>query len=240
MNKEPYKKFDLPTSHLDHSHDYVPPKTRDADEIERRHNLPTGTLLLEQQQRGLVIAGEVLQHVQDERDLDFALHIISASMFNSSWYSYGRGADVMRRRLELPTLADNESDWHQTNNGLLRRVQHGLAEAAGLANTLVYKKTRGLEMSRSTRAFGHAVGNIALEAACVAMPINPILDPFMIQAQARERSLQLVEDARVIGRETGSHVSIAQLADSDSPLSVEWRRQAPNGAYDALERATAA
>jgi hypothetical protein len=237
MNKEPYKNFDLPTAHLDHSHDYVPAKTRDKDELERRHELPAGTLLLEQQQRGLVIAGEILEHVQDERDLDFALHILSMSAMNSAWYSYGRGADVMRRRLELPTIATVDNDWRQTNDGLLLRVRHGLAEAAGLANTLIYKKTRGLEMGRSTRTFGHTVGNIALEAACVPMIINPYVDPFMAQIQARERSLQLVEDARVVGQQIGSHVSLAQLADSDSPLSVEWRRQAPDGAYEALERA---
>jgi hypothetical protein len=33
----------------------------------------------------------------------------------------------------------------------------------------------------------------------------------------------------------GTHPSLAQLSDPDSDLSVFWRRQAPNGAYEALE-----
>lgn len=46
-----------------------------------------------------------------------------------------------------------------------------------------------------------------------------------------------MESARERAAEIGVNPSLAQLGDVDSPLSVYWRRHAPNGAFDAYMEA---
>ncbi len=106
-----YKDFDLPTNHQAKGEDYIPPKARQADEIERRRRLPSGTLLAEQQRDGIAISAEALARLEREEDLQFASRILGASALNTSWYLFAKGAPVMRRRLKLPVLATPEPEF---------------------------------------------------------------------------------------------------------------------------------
>ena len=47
----------------------------------------------------------------------------------------------------------------------------------------------------------------------------------------------MLEDSRTLYKQVGSNPTLAQLSDNDSPLSVYWRRNAPDTAYEALEQA---
>jgi len=236
MNK-PYRNFDLPTQHLD-SHHYVPERARSRGEIERRHTLPSGTILTEHQRDGLRIASRVMGLVEQPEDVAFAGDVIAMSGLNASWYNYAAHAPVMRRRLNLPMFTDEETDWRETKSGLLTKAQQGLATAATLAEVVVATRIENRSSARFQQQLGRQLGNTSLQLACIEVgTVADSYSPFDVQNLAREQSLQMLEQARVFGDKVGSHPSTAQLADSNSDLAVYWRRHAPNGAFEAYEEA---
>ncbi len=240
MNKEPqpYKDFDLSTEHLN-GRAYIPPFTRNETERQRRHLLPPGTIILEQQRRGLAISVALLERITEPQDLQFAARMIAMGAINSSWYLYGEHAPVMRRRLNLPELASAESDWRQDTQGLLVKTRHDLVSATELAEATVATHINRASTQKIRSQLGRRVGNASLGLASLEVGTTAqSLSAFAVQARARQEGLQLIEDARTLGDRTGTHPSIAQLADPDSDLAVLWRREAPNEAYTAFEWAT--
>lgn len=234
MNK-PYRNFDLPKQHLDERH-YVPARARRSSEIERRRSLPSGTTLLEQQRDGLVIAGRMLDSVEQPEDISFTSNLIAMSGLNAGWYSYAANSPVMRRRLSLPRLADEETGWRETRKGLLTKAQQGLVDAASLASVLVSATVERRATERHKQQIGRRMGDIALNVACIELgSVAQSYGAFAIQDMAREQSLYVLEEARVFGDKIGSHPSIAQLADPNSDLAVYVRRHAPNETLDAYE-----
>lgn len=236
MNR-PYRNFDLPKQHLDERH-YVPERARTSTEIERRHSLPSGTILAEHQRDGLHIASQIMQMVEQPEDIAFARDVIAMSGINTSWYSYAANSPVMRRRLNLPMLADEEAEWRETRSGLLTKAQRGLVEAATVAEALANTKAERRSTLRQQQILGRQLGNVSLQLAC--MELGSIADSyssFDVQNFAREQSLETLEKARIFGDQVGSHPSLAQLADPNSDLAVYWRRNAPNGAFEAYEEA---
>lgn len=239
MNKQPYNTFDLPTRHLT-DNDYTPPKARRSDEIARRHDLPAGTVLAEQQHSGLTVAHRMLELVDDPKDINFVTNIVAVSGINTSWYNYGRGGEVMRRRLDLPTLATDEDDWRETREGLLIKAKEGLAHAVLLADSYRQSIVERRKVARTKRLLGRHMGNVSLQLACVRLGNAPLsLSPFHTQVIARDQALETLESSRVIGQRIGVHPSVAQLADPDSQTALFIRRQAPNGTFDAYEQASA-
>lgn len=236
MNK-PYRNFDLPKQHLDDRH-YVPERARSMTEIERRRSLPSGTLLAEHQRDGLSIAHQIMRSVEQPEDVAFAGTLIAMSGLNAGWYNYAAHSPVMRRRLNLPTLADEESDWRESRSGLLTKAQQGLVEAATIAEALVATKVERRSTARHQQQLGRQLGNVSLQLACAEVgTVADSYSPFDVQNLAREASLTMLEQARVFGDQVGSHPSVAQLADPNSDLAVYWRRNAPNGAFEAYEEA---
>jgi len=237
MNKEPYTDFDLPTKFLPNQH-YIPPRTRDSAEAERRHELPTGTLRLEQQQKGLVIANAVLGLVEQPEDISFITDILSISTIDSAWYGFGQHAPVMRRRLKLPTLAIEGSDWRQNGPGQFEHARQGLFHAVSLAEVVTATHTNRQPTRKVAEKLGRHLGNVSLDLACIDIAnLSSSLDAFDVQAQARERSLDLIARSSFMAGRIGTNLSLAQLANPDSDLSVYYRRNAPDGAYTALEQA---
>lgn len=236
MNK-PYRNFDLPKQHLD-DHHYIPERARSRSEIERRRSLPSGTLLAEHQRDGLSIAHRIMTSIEQPEDMAFAGSLIAMSGLNTGWYNYAAHSTVMRRRLDLPMLADEESDWRESRSGLLTKAQQGLVEAATIAEALVATKVERRSTVRQQKQLGRQLGNVSLQLACaeVSMVANAY-SPFAVQDMAREASLTILEQARVFSAQAGTHPSVAQLADPNSDLAVYWRRNAPNGAFEAYEEA---
>ena len=234
MNK-PYRNFDLPKQHLDDRH-YVPARARSKGEIERRRSLPSGTTLLEQQRDGLLIASQMLESAQQPEDAVFTGNLLAMSGLNAGWYSCAADSPVMRRRLNLPRLADEETGWRETRSGLLTKAQRGLADAASLAGMLVDATIERRATERSKQRLGRQMGDVALHVACVELgTIAQSYSAFDIQNMAREQSLYVLEEARVFSGRIGSHPSIAQLADPNSDLAVYVRRHAPNDTLDAYD-----
>lgn len=240
MNKQIYKDFDLPTKRLTGLAHYVPPRARRSEEIERRQQLPPGVLLIEQQRRGLAVAAAILKIVEQPEDVAFSTKIIAASSLNSSWYGFARGSDVMRRRLKLPVLGGREQPWKPIEPiGLVRVAADSLEDGTLMSNRLItaiarerptietYQMTLGRRIGNAGLALASAnLGNIDLETPSVE-----------VQALVRRQCLSTLAASEALGSKIGAPPSLAQLAEPDSPLSVYWRLNAPNGAYEALEMA---
>src|SRR6202008_618747 len=233
--KKPFTHFDLTREHLSEQGHYVPPKTRDAQEAARRRGLPAGTLIAEQQTKGLGLAHNILGRVEPGEDMQFVTRMLGMAVMNSSWYVFGKDAgDVMRRRLWLPKMADSETDWRQTPKELHLETVDGLVEAQYLSGQFA-KKTEKLRVTEThKRGLGRLLGNMSLNLAVLGDGQTVLGgNAHDVQDQVRERSLGLMRFARQFGIDQQAHPSAAQLIDPDSPLGVYWRREAPDGAYQA-------
>lgn len=241
---EIYKTFDLPTRHLD-DRGYVPKRTLDRDEEERRRLLAPGTLLLEEQARGVQVADRILSLIDsdDTQTFEYAASIVALGAMNASWYSFAQNASVMRRRLQLPELAAENDEWRETRSGLFQKVRDNLLvseiDAKKLADRNAMRKLRSDDRVR----FGRGLGNISLQLGSLSIVNGAAhLSPELAQDAARRRSLELLQEAREIADSDKIyiHPSIAQLANLDSPLARHWRDQAPNReTFDLLERVQA-
>lgn len=239
MNKQPFTHFDLPRQHLSEQGHYIPPRAREEAEIQRRRMAPSGTVLAEQQAKGYRVAAYVLEHV-DEESLTYSSNLISYAALNSGWYTFAKNApDVMRRRLYLPKLADHETDWRQNLTDLRIEATANFSGIVALADQLSYQVEIARPYKRTATNLGKLAGTTALQLAVVHRSALPAGNAFEVQKQARDMALQTLNNSREYGLRNSAHISVAQFADPDSPLSVEWRRTAPNQAFYALEEAQA-
>jgi hypothetical protein len=231
--------FDLPTNHLKGLRGYVPPKARSSTEIERRHELPNGTLILEQQHLGSKIGGHLLSMAQDPDDIKFVTKILTAAGLNTAWYSFGQTDMVMRRRLKLPNLSEGFSENPYAQNELMLRGSYHLSEMGGLAWNLMASHIDSSSRQNKLRtSLGRAAGNAALHINCIGLAGQlEGASPYMAQELARTSCLGALERARSLQSELSYPASLSQLPDPDSDLSVHIRRSAPNNIYEAYDEA---
>jgi hypothetical protein len=242
MSKEVYKVIHQPTHFLreDERH-YVPPATRDSTEAQRLHELPSGTLIMEQERRGLAILAGTLDRVHEGESLTFVRRVMGASMFNASFYDLSRHTPFMYRPLRLPELMSEDSEWRETNEGLRAKIAAGLGDALALSDAAIDGHIHNRGVIGRKRQLGRLVGNISTHVSALGLaPLGGSLSPAQVSQGVRAEVLGSIDDARRLTDEIGVHVSVAQLAHRDSELSVFWRRNAPAGAFEALEAATEA
>lgn len=246
---KPRRNFDLPAKHIDPTPDlnWAPPRSRDPEEIARRQGMPSGTILREFQASGANVAKAIFDHPMNEpEDISHVRRNLARTLLNTSWYVFADSAknpDIyMRRELKLPVLADDSAEWRATKEGLLTRVRQGLGESAALSSRLAIQYREGHDTARvrTEKKLGRTMGNTALTIislqhanAPLGMSEHEIQDIVMLDAS------ELLEDARLSYQESGAHMSVAQLADPYSPLSVSWRKTAPRSgeSLEAIEQA---
>jgi hypothetical protein len=236
--KQPYSHFDLPKQHLSGEH-YFPARSRDPREIERRRALAPGTLLAEQQATGVRMTARMFEAVSESPVNDFALELLAASGLNSSWYTFAdKQHEVMRRRLYLPRLADDETEERVVTTERVIKVRSGLLATIENADRLTYRAGMNRLTKRGRAEFGRSMGTVSLGLASIQLG-NGLLhnDAFIVQDMMRNQALQTLDASRRLERFIGVAPSVAQLADPDSPLSVYWRRHAPDEVYGAYEQA---
>ena len=230
--KSPYKHFDMTTTHLpeDGPH-YTPAWTRDSTERDRRHDMPSGSLILEEQSSSLVVTRQLIGHTyQNPEDQEFAFDMLVPSLTNASFYSGAAAADdVMRRRRILPEFASDDGDgWRQTKEGLLLQTQSDIGHAATLASQLELAHKQGKKAESLRRQLGAKTGKIALALACWDLGDAPeSMSAFDIQAIVRLRALDTIQQARQF-MPRQYYGSIAQLARPSTPLSGYFMQRAPH------------
>ena len=246
---KPRRNFDLPAKHINETDgaNYTPPRARDPQEIERRQALRPGSLLREYQAQGAIVAQATFEHpLTEPEDIDYVRRRLAIPLLNSAWYNFADSSTTpdifMRRTLKLPVLADDNAEWRETKQGLTLRVRQGLAETARLASTLSIRYQQGYETTRLEKRLGRTMGNTALTLislqhanAPLGMSEADIQDIVMLDAS------ELLQAAQTSYEGTGVHASVAQMPDHDSPLAVDWRRNAPRSgeAYRAFDQAQA-
>jgi|GEM_PF-1345823 len=248
---KPRRNFDLPTVHidLDSAKNWVPPKAYKAGEIARRKGLPGESLIREYQAAGANVAKAIYDHPVDEpEDLRYIQRKLGMALLNTAWYVFGNSAKTsdifMRRELKLPVVAEDDTGlslsdetadldaakWRATKEGIIYRSRTGLARTAYLASVVSLQHQNELTSAekKSEKQLGRTMGNtaltiISLEHANASLGVSDEDIQHVVMLDAT----QLLADARDSHKETGVHMSIAQLADPDSPLSVYWRNHAP-------------
>lgn len=245
------RNFDLPAQHINETDgsNYVPPRARDVEEITRRQALRPGSLIREFQASGAKVAQSIYGYPITEReDAIYIRQRLAVPLFNSAWYTFANAGATpdffMRRVLKLPVLAEDETDiedsWRASKEFLEGKVRDGLAHTATLASRLSIQYQRGHEKSRlKTEAdLGRSMGNTALLLINLQNADTPLgMSESKIQDLVMSYASDLLEDARTSHGATGYHASIAQLADPESPLSRDWRDNAPREAYHVFVQA---
>lgn len=224
---------------------WIPPIARDPVEIARRQSNRPGSLLREYQASGAKVAEATFNHpVTEPEDINYIRHKLATSLMNSAWYNFAdddSSPDIfMRRVLKLPVIADDRAEWRATKEGLAVKVREGLARTANLASRLSIKYQKEFNTIRDQKQLGQSMGNTGLTLIALQHANAPMgMSESEIQDIVMLDGLKLLEAAKISHENTGYHSSIAQFADPDSPLSIDWRQKAPrsNGAYDALAQA---
>lgn len=246
MSKTPFKDFDIPTKHITEGKHFIPPKTRDSAERERRKLMPPGTLLVEYQQKGIRMASIMLGILQDPHDIESANAVISPAGLNTSWYSFARGAtDVMRRRLKLAQLTSPDPEQRPSSYMLHHQATDLFSLASTKAEGLVVATINGIEpvdeyKKTVARTVGHA--SLVLDSVPIGDQVgygDIEATDFDLQNMSRLRALSALEQARTLHAVTGEVPSLAGLADPDSGISVFIRRQATDAVVEAYEEAYA-
>lgn len=237
--KEPFKHVDLSILHLDNSEglDPIPLKATDPEEIARRRGWPKGTLILDQQRQGMAIASEVANfQFEDPQAQSFAMGKLAVALINTSWYSSGQNAeDVMRRVIDLPELADDAWSWRETRAGMLQKIRDNMASATHFSESLVIRHAKGQSVETLSRRFARKAGSAAVRMARLGLTPAPAgMSAYQAQHSARIISLDLIDQARYAHNNSGTHPSIAQLADDPRE---QWLRGAPAEARNAFDQA---
>jgi hypothetical protein len=244
MTERIRKDFDVTSGHLPAHGHHVTRKARGFQEANRRRGLGPGMLIIEKEQQGLSVAANILTIINDPISREFATRLLGATVFNGAWYHSAQGAhrasideSVGRRRAKLPDLTAEGDDWRPNSDSLLVSS----AERLQIASDWGGKLLTGMETKGSKtreKAFGKYLADTSLVIASVEIgDYTATARPAEAQHLAWRSGLEMVNNARSLGEEIGSHPSPAQLADPDSDLLVFWRRNAPDGAYAALPRA---
>lgn len=227
--------YDMPVEHLNAELDSVVAKSRDQARIDYLRSMPPGTARAEAQLFGHAVASGVLDTIADPDDVAFSVDIIAAAGINTAWYNGASGSiEVMRRRLKLPKLATDDGIIEPST--LWHSGRQQFRGAVMLADTVAREtKTRSPKLPERKRQYMRQLGNASLTLACSQLPAD-ITEASAYNAQigARLQSQRVLRAARELGETIGKNPSLRQFEDTDSELSVYWRRHAPDGARQAL------
>jgi hypothetical protein len=238
MNKQPPIDFDLTRKQFERVKPYIPSRTRSVTEAERRHEQPTGTLVLEQQVGGICMLKFMLEQEYDNpADLEYMTNLAAAAAIGGSYHGLAEHAPTMRSRLKSARIADDTADWRETRSGLKAKTLQGFEHGITLANQLVIAKRNRRPVEKLNRSTGRQLGSVSLHTTVLPIVGAPLgQSAYDIQYAVRERGLDLLDTTAAYADRIGALPSPAQLVDPDSPLSVDIRRHAPDAVFSAYEQ----
>lgn len=241
MNKEYTPKIlDLPTEHLNGAGEhYIPPRTRDSTERDRRHSLPSGTILLEQQHTGIGVMLATIPQLESPEALDYSVDMFAPSLMNSAWYQYGRGFEGMRRQIELESMVDDEGNF-LTSEQRVKKLLTILTSLYEMTGRSVQDHVERRGQAIKHRKIGRLMGDTATTMVSIGIGnISESAELRNVKLAVRERSQRAIRLGRSTVMTHGAYPSVAQFATADSDALVAWRRDSTNEAYEAMEVAFA-
>jgi hypothetical protein len=238
MSKKPFKNFNNPKQHLGGVGHYVAPKARSEAEKARRHaELPrgAGALTAEHEQHGLEFSKVFFEKVKEAPAVHYVTGVLAVSAFNSSWYGYARYAkERMSRIQKLTEVVNEETDERLTRAELREQITYGFDVATGLHLPVVADRRAGRQNKRNTVTYSRFVGDLALKLSAMHHNVTEAAgNAYEVSVQVRDAALLTVEEARSMGSVIGSHPTLAQWANPDSPLAVDVRVNGPDEAVEA-------
>ncbi|MEO8863119.1 MAG: hypothetical protein ABI354_02240 [Candidatus Saccharimonadales bacterium] len=238
----PPKDFDLPVKFTE-APSFVPYPARDPEVIRLRR--ARRSLVVRKQAEGLSIALSVLQQTQDDPESSQqARKLVGAALLGSAWHSFAEDATTVgRRRHKLFDFTKFDIEERPNTQDITKRGITYLEDTMPHADQIVMATERRVtkRMDERQRILGRRLGNGALILAAADVGdvagINTELNDETVQNMVKTKSLNLFAYARDLGTELGATLTLAQLAEPDSPLYVHTRRQAPTPLYQAYSEA---
>lgn len=248
MNKErnPPKRYHLNRYQYNDINDWEPPRTRDPQLAMMRRQHPR-TLVIEQQSRSLHALTRFAEHEFDTpSEREYAKLLIARTSIGAA--SYDLHSDTMYSQLNLARMAEGSSKdgniWYETPQGINAKVRQQLGWSAEMGGLYLDSRRSAVDpelTERRRRHTGRLMGNVALGAIMIDMPKRiHNMDTVDAQVAVREHTMDFIEEVREYAQDIGVLPSVAQLAEPDSPLVVDIRRNAPTPVLRAYEQAIAA
>lgn len=237
--KQLYKHNHIPTQHLTGDRDYVPFKARSEDEKGRRRGRLPGHLLAEQELRGFAVLDEALMLAPDTRSRRYLAHHGALALVNTDWNLRVRHGRTMYKPVNLAMLAIGEAEQRPTAAGTYDHalVMLGAVMRVSAGHVVSYER-RARDIARHRAVLGRYAGNAAqtLAAVEIADEVREF-SPVQTQIYVRERSMDVMAEARTIGNVVGADPTVAQFADRHSHYMGYIQRTAPDGAIAAVDAA---
>lgn len=244
----PPKQLDLPRNHFEGISHYETYRS-DIPGIIAKRQLHPGTLISDQEHRSVQIIDALHPTRFDSpSDQHAARDIYTRTTLGSANYGL-RSDETMFSTLRLGLVADGRrttyAERHYTSpEEYLAQTQRSIALAAMTSETRLRLLRTGGDPKRIyvlKRSVGRHLGNAGLQTLSYDMPGKfTHLHPVDIQIKSKERAIELLSDTRDYAQDIGVVPSVAQLAEPDSPVAVDIRRNAPPAVRRAYEAALAA
>lgn len=235
--------FELPSAFVSpRGPEYIPPATHNPLSAEARREVPAGTLIVAQQYLGAVAAGLFVQELVENgshEDQVFGAEILSAALLGSTRLSLRGGQPVMRRHLNLPIIADPDTDMRLGSNERIDMTIGQLEIAADLSEDLYrVKRATGRASLRLSHLFGRTAGDAALWVTMLPHnEIGPTGSTADVQHAVRQVAMNTLDTTRRLGEQVGAPISLAMLGGPVTNLTAYIEQRAPHGAYNALRSA---
>lgn len=242
-----HRHLDLPKGHLHEGITfYQMPPIRDPEEFkqyEKIADVDERLIKYKRQDRGLKMAKRLLVAVHDPESIQFVRQITAEALINSAWHTAAQSAKEMRKVLDLPEPVALANAHRADGVELFQRGQVQLSSAQVHASHLVNAsmETKVLEISEtSARRFGRLAGSAALHLTSTTLA-DSILDSIDIDCNqasvlTRDSGLALLASSRERHVQTGTAPTIAQFTRRNSGVSRYFEAEAPDEAYQALDR----
>jgi len=243
MHMSKLSQFELPRAYTKPSdQEYVPPATHDELIAVQRRQYPARTLVLGEQYRGALTANFWVERLLEngkQEDLVFSAKVLAAALFGSARLSLEGGQSVMRRHINLPIIADVETEERISEEAIMDMTLGGMEATAEFAEN-IYRANRALGRVslRRSHLFGRLAGESALWTALLPYhAIGMTGTAEQVQQAVRQVGLNALDTTQELYDEIGMYPTLAMLGGPVTNLSSYVERNAPHGAYNSLRTA---
>lgn len=246
------KEIELARSYMffDEGQEHVPPASHDPVVAELRRNNPAHSLVYRNQLLGALTAQSLFEmlvpdHVP-ELDKKIGAALIAGPAVGSARLSFEQAPmrnplrRPMRRNIALPLVADKD------NPSFRRPYAQRIGKTYLALEEMVENCTVAYAITRErpiTQRASYAVGRSAAEAALwvALLPERTIEQgkPADVQFAVREAGMNALRLTQEIGLQVGARISLAMLAQKDSPLTAYINSSKAHVLYNALMEAQA-
>lgn len=227
------KQFTLPTIYVPGQKEYVPQPAHTEAMAEERQSNPGGTLVLEGQYIGAVIAKNFYDRLagKEQKDVQFGVAMIAAAALGSARLSFEPTQEIAFRRLRLPMLINLETATPLSNDERAARTEEALEQMVSGSEHLYYamKARDHRKVAEGLNSFAKDAGEAAVWVTVQQQPgIMISSSPARIQRNVLKAANGLLYSGIQLARELGTNPSLAMLADDNT----DWTRHLHSSTHD--------